>query len=135
MAYDRDPFSEKESGLFWPIVIAISAAVVLFMGGVAFAHEAMPTSGMPEGWRYPIWCCQGGNAHGDCQRIHHSTVKPVNGGYQVTLVPGDHPKVTKPQTYFIAQKDAKDSPDGEYHICLYPTEDKARCFFAPVPGV
>jgi len=66
--------------------------------------------------------------------IPASTVKVVAGGFEVTLLPGQHRKVTKPQTYFITHKNARHSKDSDFHICLYPTEDRVQCFFAPPFG-
>jgi hypothetical protein len=94
----------------------------------AFGHDA------PSNWSYPIVCCQGTSGpggHGDCQKIDSKTVKPVSGGYQVSIGPGDHMLATRPHVFFIPYKDVKESGDSDFHLCLWPTEDTARCFFAP----
>lgn len=79
---------------------------------------------------YDPWCCSGS----DCADIPAKAVKAVAGGYLVTLVPGDHHMVTKPHTFLIPHDKRRDSPDGLYHICLYPTENDMRCFYAPSMG-
>ncbi|MBX5089367.1 hypothetical protein [Rhizobium lentis] len=94
----------------------------------AYGHEA------PSGWNYPTFCCQGisgPGGQGDCQKINSKNVKPVVGGYQVSIGPGDHMLATKDHVFFIPYKDVKESGDSDFHLCLYPTEDTARCFFAP----
>lgn len=104
------------------------AAFSLLAAASAHAHDA------PSGWNYPAVCCQGVNGpggHGDCQKIDSKTVKPVSGGYQVTIGPGDHMLATREHVFFIPYEDVKESGDGDYHLCLWPTEDTARCFFSP----
>lgn len=83
---------------------------------------------------YDPECCNGNATHGDCQEIAPATVKPIKGGYVVTLNPGDHRKVTKPHTFIIPQDKVRYSPDAQYHICLWPSENDARCFYAPPMG-
>lgn len=92
------------------------------------AHES------PLGWNYPPYCCNGNGHTGDCAPIPKEAVKEVTGGTKITLMVGDHPMVTKPQEFFVPYADVKPSPDGMFHICLFPTEDHVRCFFAPDRG-
>jgi hypothetical protein len=106
-----------------------AAGLIYAMIGTAGAHQA------PAGWAYPPICCNGNREHGDCQPIADRTVKPVAGGFRLTLAPGDHHMVTHAHVFDIPQSQAKPSPDGRYHVCLYPNEDRVQCFFAPPPGV
>lgn len=102
--------------------------LALLLATPAAAHDA------PTGWSYPAVCCQGiagPGGHGDCQKIAGKTVKIVTGGYQITLAPGDHMLATKPHVFFVPYAEVKQSQDEDFHLCLYPTEDMARCFFAP----
>ena len=85
------------------------------------------------GWEYPPSCCSGDRAAGDCQMIDPKTVRESPAGYIVVLGPGDHRLVTRQQRYRIPYGQEITSPDGDYHICLYPTQEVAFCFFAP-PG-
>jgi hypothetical protein len=105
------------------LAAAGAAALIYAASGNAGAHQA------PAGWAYPPICCNGNREHGDCQPIADQTVKPVAGGFRLTLAPGDH------HIFDIPQSQAKPSPDGHYHVCLYPNEDRVQCFFAPPPGV
>jgi hypothetical protein len=38
--------------------------------------------------------------------------------------------VTRPHHFTLPQAKARRSRDAEYHLCLYPTEDTLRCFYA-----
>jgi hypothetical protein len=122
---------EQKRFLIAESVLAIlgAAALIRAMTGDAGAHQA------PSGWAYPPVCCNGNREHGDCQPIADRTVKPVAGGFRLTLAPGDHHMVTHAHVFDIPQSQAKPSPDGRYHVCLYPNEDRVQCFFAPTPGV
>lgn len=111
----------------------ISKAIRLIMAfaalaGAATAHDA------PSGWSYPPYCCNGDGHSGDCQPIPAGAVKIVAGGFEVMLAVGDHRLVTKPHSFFVPYQKAQPSPDGMYHLCLFPTEDTVRCFFAPPMG-
>jgi hypothetical protein len=91
----------------------------------AAAHEAM------SGWKYDGFCCNGDNHTGDCQMISTRNVKIINGGYEIILGPGDHRMITRKHDFVLPQSEARRSKDSEYHLCLYPTEDTLRCFYAP----
>lgn len=115
-----------------PIMIVgvafIGAAVVFPVD--ARAHEAH------SGMKYDAWCCQG-NAEtntGDCQAIPDSAVKITNDGYEITIEPGQHRLVTRTQRFKVAFGAARQSTDDNYHLCVYPTEDDFRCFYAPPMG-
>lgn len=105
----------------------ILAAIV--SSTAASAHDA------PSGMTYSAWCCNGNEHTGDCSPIPETTVRIVAGGYEITLAPGDHRKVTKVHVFQKAQTEARPSSDGQYHACLYPTENTLRCFFAPPLGM
>ena len=107
---------------------AIMASSVVF--AEARAHDATRTATTPP-WTYDAICCRGVGEHGDCQDIPASAVHPVPGGYSITLRPGDHRLVTKPQNYSIPEAKTRRSPDGRYHACLYPNEAHLQCFYAP----
>lgn len=114
-------------------VLVIAAALF----GLAFmasppkvkAHEAMSHK-----WEYDADCCNGNAVEGDCQEIPASAVKVVDGGYEITLRPGDHRLVTVPHTWTKATKEARWSKDENYHACLWPNEATLRCFYAPTLG-
>jgi hypothetical protein len=91
------------------------------------AHEAK------SGWTYPQACCLGNDVGGDCEAIPSSDVTKVPRGFAVILHPGDHHLVSRNHHFLIPYGDAIPSGDGEYHICLHPTEFDVNCFFAP-PG-
>lgn len=86
------------------------------------------------GMKYDTWCCNGDGHSGDCQEIPSSAVKPIEGGWQVTLVPGDHRLVTRVHVFQIPQSNTRMSSDGRFHACLYPDENTLRCFYAPPMG-
>jgi hypothetical protein len=96
--------------------------------GQALAHDA------PSGWQYEQYCCNGNRHNGDCQMIPATSVRIITGGYQVTLAPGDHRLATRSHIFRLPQNTTRRSQDGEYHLCLYPTEDTPRCFYAPDMG-
>ena len=105
--------------------ILLILPAVLAIAGPAVAHEAM------SGWQYEQFCCNGNNHNGDCQMIPAHTVRIIDGGYRVTLAPGDHRMATRSHVFHLLQGDARRSRDGEYHLCLYPDENTLRCFYAP----
>lgn len=88
-----------------PLVLLILLALIVH----ARAHEA------PSGWEYPMACCH----NFDCAPLDANRVKEIEGGY---LIDGKH---------FVAQKDAKDSPDGIYHACFPSLGQAPRCFWHP----
>lgn len=100
----------------------------LLLAGPALAHDAA------SGWQYEAFCCNGNSHNGDCQMIPATSVRIVTGGYRVTLAPGDHRLATRSHIFLMPQDMTRRSQDGEYHLCLYPTEDTPRCFYAPDMG-
>jgi hypothetical protein len=90
-----------------------------------YAHKA------PSGFEYPASCCSGDKSIGDCQMISAKVVRETRHGYAVVLLPGDHRLVTRRQSFRIPYGQQINSPDGNYHICLYPSETVVFCFFAP----
>lgn len=103
----------------------VVVVLTLLTPAPALAHQARSN------WTYPPACCQGNGLGGDCQAISGKTVREHGGGWVVVLRPGDHHKVTHLNRYFVPYGSQITSGDGEYHICLYPTEDHANCFFVP----
>ncbi|RWA69386.1 hypothetical protein [Mesorhizobium sp.] len=93
--------------------------------GAVYAHMA------DSGWTYPLACCHGDQASGECQKIPSMTVTPRQDGYVVILRPGDHRKVTHQNRYFVPYDVVIPSGDDNFHICLHPTEEHENCFFAP----
>ncbi len=86
---------------------AFLAALLLCLATAALGHS----------W-YDTFCCSGS----DCSPIDNSRVERRPHGY---LIDGE---------YFVEQKDARQSQDGDYHACFWPTPDKLRCFYAPPEG-
>jgi hypothetical protein len=113
-------------GILKGVMIAYASCVYV---GSAAAHEAHSPSGVT--WKYDGFCCNGDNHTGDCQMISTKNVKIINGGYEIILGPGDHRLITRPHDFKLPQSQARRSQDEEYHLCLYPTEDTLRCFYAP----
>lgn len=112
------------------ILSAIAASLLAYAWG---AGEAYPHD--HKGMVFDPYCCNGNSTTGDCQEIPQSSVRAAPGGYQVTLRPGDHPKVVKQaHTYFVEQSKVRPSTNGLFYGCVYPTEDTLRCFYAPPPG-
>lgn len=121
--YASDPFEARPTR-FKTIATIIGATLFLaVMMGVALAHSF-----------YEAFCCSGNSVTGDCQPIPDEAVKPIPGGFQITLRPGDHPLVTRLHVFQIEASKARPSPDGRHHACLYPTEDTLRCFYTPPMG-
>lgn len=92
----------------------------LLCSAPAFAHDAKPTAGKPEGWSYPFSCCSGY----DCREVSSARISERPEGY-----------VIKGTGEVVAYSDArlKDSPDGEYHWCSVAGADDSRtiCLFVP----
>ena len=109
-------------------------AILLFPFAVmGFCASAMAHDAASD-WQYEQYCCNGNDHTGDCQRIPSTTVRIVRGGFLVTLAPGDHRLATRRHIFHLSQETVRRSQDGEYHLCLYPTEDTPRCFYAPDMG-
>lgn len=104
-------------------------AVIAFLVSPATAHET------PTGWKYDAVCCNGNATHGDCHHIPRTSVRAVEGGWLVTLNPGDHPLVTKTHQWLKPYDDTRESKDEDFHACLWPTEDTLRCLYVPNMGM
>jgi hypothetical protein len=113
-------------GILTGVMIAFVSSL---QAGAAAAHEAHSPTGVT--WKYDGFCCNGDNLSGDCQMISTKNVKVTEGGYEILLGPGDHRLITRPHHFSLKQSQARRSQDEEYHLCLYPTEDTLRCFYAP----
>ncbi|WP_080671735.1 hypothetical protein [Rhizobium leguminosarum] len=94
----------------------------------AEAHQAA------SGWTYPPACCKAHDIGGDCEAIPADDIHTGRRGFSVFLHVGDHHLATKPHVFFIPYGDEIPSGDGQYHICLHPTENYVNCFFAPPNG-
>jgi hypothetical protein len=110
--------------------LASLAAVIAFLcfalAWSVKAHQA------PSGWNYDPWCCNSK----DCAEIPDRAVKEVAGGWRITLQPGDHPQVKdRAVTHFLSAKEARPSPDGKFHLCLFPDAQTLRCGYAAPGGV
>ena len=97
----------------WPGYIILVAMFIV--AALAVAISFGPARGHSF---YDAYCCNGT----DCAPISETRVRVVVGGY---LLDGK---------YFIAEKDARNSQDGDYHACFWPTPDTLRCFYRPPMG-
>jgi hypothetical protein len=109
--------------------LAIIIAVMCFAVAWSLkAHQA------PSGWAYPYECC----SNQDCARVAPESVRERRGGWHVTVLPGTHPQVpagAPAVMVFVPVNEARPSPDGEWHICLHPSDKRLLCFFNPPGGV
>lgn len=72
-------------------------------------------------WYDPA-CC----SDKDCDPLtRESTVTHVNGGYQVTVKPGDDP-------VFFSQEKVRPSQDGLYHACIGISTRMPFCLYIPM---
>lgn len=118
------------SALGW--VVFIGALVFIVIIGTAMAHEAV--SGMP----YPARCCWSPQAApagrpGDCDELPDRAVQAVQGGYRLSLMPGDHPMVKAPMTVIVPYPDMEHAEDGKFHVC-FRADMTVRCFFGGSSG-
>jgi hypothetical protein len=115
-------------------VTTIIAGLVLVGGTkLVYPHPATSINGDPLGWVWPPECCNSAvtSPTGDCATIDPSTVREGPDGYIVTLRVGDHPRLkTKGYTAVIPYHLARNSPSGEYGICLTTDGTHRFCFFA-----
>lgn len=91
-------------------------AILLALAGPALAHS----------W-YPYECCH----ERDCAPVKPGRWRSVQGGWQIVIHPGEHPMAgDAPRSYFVAFKDARPSPDKQFHLCLNLARE-VLCAFAP----
>lgn len=109
----------------------IIAALILVAAFWAIRGNAHTTD---MGWKYDTYCCNGDSVTGDCQEIPREAVTPIDGGWRIVLMPGDHRLVTKRHEFTWTHVQTKPSPDGRFHACLWPSENVLRCFYAPPFG-
>jgi hypothetical protein len=110
-------------------------AASLLLAAVALPGQATSVlAHQTGGWTYPLACCRGDHAGGDCERIPNSAVRAGSRGFSVVLEPGDHHLVTRRQAFLVPYGNEIPSGDGDFHICLHPSEDHMNCFFAPPYG-
>lgn len=115
------------------LFLAFLMALVVFTARPARAHEATSIKGDPLGWNFPPECCHSAatSPNGDCAVINPSTVREGPDGYHVTLNVGDHPRLkTRGYATVIPYGDERNSPSGEYAICLGTDGSHRYCFFA-----
>lgn len=102
--------------------LILAALLALGCGGTAGAHD----------W-YPASCCSGV----DCAPVRPSSVQETASGYVVAVQPGTHPMWRadrpRPLVVRIPYREAKASPDGQWHLCINGSGD-LLCFFAIVGG-
>lgn len=124
LIYDEDRISREDTRakcVTWFLAgVGIGILSALWVTDAA-AHTA------PTGWEYSQICC----SNRDCAPIPDSAVKETNDGYQITLMPGQHPmvkdKVFQATIPYNSGK-LKDSPDGMYHACILST-GHVMCFY------
>ncbi len=87
---------------------------------------------------YDAACC---NTY-DCEPVDQHVVRPVEGGWLVTIKPGDHRFAKVEGQYLIPYNDprARQAKDDQFHVCMnsYVTpEGKQRiiCIYVPDMGV
>ena len=88
------------------------------------AHDAMPTSAQPLGWKYPWSCC----SNMDCKMLGDQGISEKPEGYVIN---------STGEIVAYADKRVKDSPDGEYHWCAHQAGLDAGhtiCLFVPPKG-
>ena len=119
-------------------ILSIANAVaigVIFLAWTwpAWSHQAHTIAGDPLGWLWPPECCNSAatSPTGDCAVIDPSTVTEGPDGYHVNLKVGDHPRLkTKGYSAVIPYGLERNSPSGEYGICLTTDGSHRFCFFA-----
>lgn len=79
---------------------------------------------------YSSFCC----SSSDCAPIPRTAVEITPDGYKITLHAGEHPMVTSTVVHIVPFTDTLVSEDGEYHACLYPTQNVMRCMYVPPFG-
>lgn len=104
----------RASLYLWALLIIVGA----LCAGHAKAHSF-----------YPWECCAGY----DCAPVKAERVKEGEGGFTFTILPGEHPMAKdwkEARQFFIPYREARPSPDGEYHLCIVAGE--AKCAWAPM---
>src|SRR5687767_14367774 len=104
--------SSTETKLMRGILTGVMIAFVSSLQvGAAAAHEAHSPTGVT--WKYDGFCCNGDNLSGDCQMISTKNVRVTEGGYEISLGPGDHRLITRPHHFSLKQSQARRSQDEE----------------------
>jgi hypothetical protein len=109
------------------LAIAVVAVSSLVVATRVKAHVA--DSGMV----YPGECCNSAatSPTGDCAPIDGKYVTERADGYHVDLPAGAHPQlITKGYSGVVPYASAKNSEDGQYHVCLSRDGNHRFCFFA-----
>lgn len=98
----------------------IRAALIgglLFVVAVAFGIALLGSPARGHSF-YDTYCCSGQ----DCEPIADARVRIISGGYMIDA------------RWFVPEAQARESPDGRYHLCLWPNPDTLRCFYRPSMG-
>lgn len=98
------------------------------MTRLALAFIVLPSLASAHSW-YDAMCCN----TNDCAPVAATTFRPVEGGWLVTLHPGDHPLVTRPISRLVPYSEARESQDDGFHACVYPRHT-IRCVYVPPMG-
>jgi hypothetical protein len=88
------------------------------------AHQAQ------SGWTYPVECCSDAQ---DCQVINGRDVSNDKDGYIVTLEPGEHRHAPEGGTFYMLDRQVKQSGDDNFHVCIheYTNGPGAICLYIP----
>ncbi|WP_127524055.1 hypothetical protein [Mesorhizobium sp. Z1-4] len=100
-------------------LVAYVVIILLTIGGTAWPHEATSIQHEPLGWKYPASCC----SDKDCAPLPPGAIKAGPSGYEVTILPGQHPFVKdEPFREVVPYSSPKirNTPDGTEHGCLSP---------------
>jgi hypothetical protein len=111
---NHEAYARERHRFRLPVRVGVLAAALAGSAtSPVFAHMA------PSGWAYPYQCC----SNRDCQPMHGAEITEGPGGYVIEGT-GEVLSYTDPRL--------KESPDGEFHLCLRPGDhSNAVCLFVP----
>jgi hypothetical protein len=112
--------------------------LVLILPIAAMTATAAAAHDAPSGFKYPPGCCHSAaeSPTGDCAPIASRFVTEAADGYHVSIPVGAHPQLkTRPYSGVVPYDAARDSDDGQPHICLSRDGANRFCFFMPPRGV
>ena len=93
------------------VLAAALTALPLALAPPAAGHDA------PSGWAYSNECC----SSADCAPVDDEAIEEVQGGFRLTLRPGEHPMVKdRPVVVFVPHGDRRIQKSGDWrkHACL-----------------
>ncbi len=72
----------------------------------------------------------------DCHYVEPTTVRPVEGGWEVDLQAGQHFLVSSRITEIIPYEDERirRSQDQDFHVCVKKTTQQFLCVYVPEFG-